>query len=1154
MPPMERLASTKSAHEELERALSSEDSLHAWLRSHGYGPDPQPLPLPLTKVLEGAQSWQGLAVQAPRLLLLWRPDMSERSAPGNTLRLFQQEANLYIHRLRSEGESRRLPNLALVASREFLLAFPLDGNPFARRLRFTPARLRSGDTAPPTWDFNKLFAGSQLDDDFVALMGHARRRIATLLLDSPLGSKLLKDLWPRRYRHALIATVDTVLLRLVLSRYVEAQYGHSLSPEEQRQVASGSRDGSITQPADLLQSFLLEHHRPEFTLLLEGSYADLDPRAFQRFYEQTIGTDIRLIYNKDSGTVQVGVVDFERNRKEQGAYFTDERLCAWLAERTLGRTWNEWKQRLVSTLERHAREPAGRLPELRALLDELLYWRLLDPTCGGGIFLRAAFERLAEMREQVVDLLRHHLPAEIFRELTAREPYSLFRAEAPVGEWEWHILLNMLYGVDVDAKAVNVASNLLTLSALTYKPNGLCFPSFINVNLKRGNALVPLLKPSGREAFSAKLRGELKELIALRKRLRNPNLQREDWKALHSQATEQTQHLVQAQLTETFAGIFPGLSDKERLRRIQQVGAFFYEVEFPEVFFDNEGRLLPKPGFDIILGNPPWEEPAAEPKQFLPEFDPDFRALRGREAERREKELLKDPEIQSQWETYEQSVEDFKTLLSSGWYEHQSRRVRGKLAGAETNLYKYATELSWHLLKEGGRAGLVLDGGIWGDLVASGLRALLLDESRVEAVCGFVNRKPIFVDVEPRMRFSANVFQRGERTETLRAVFMREDLDDLKQFDSLAVAIPAEEVRKDVRGSYPVPEVRSTQHYVAERSLTRHPSLDAEPWDVDTYSREMHAGEQKDYFLDSMAPGCYPLIQGEQFNLFGVHQGAPPEKWLDPSDRGVGGFLREKQRGRILDTIAYYLSASGKLKGAKRQAALDWVRSVTGRKSVPDEWLRLDWDGYRIAWRDIARNDDQRTLIVAILPPRVGVTDTAPFVRPFKVKVTAKGVEWVNQYPFDQLLYLAGALSSFCCDSIARGRVAKNHLKSYLFQSLHVPAWKGTREQQRVAELTARLTCLPATAERPWADYRELAKAVGLVPERHALVDPAERREAEVELNALMAQLYGLGREDFRFFMDLLFMTPRYREAHALMRDDVTARLPGMCAPPATGR
>jgi hypothetical protein len=529
----------QTASAELEQALSSLSSFEAWLASRGYQPEPEPLPSPQRAVLTGARPFHAPGMVAPRILTLWRPEMRERSVQGNELRKLQREANHYVTRLKAEGAGDRTPDLCVVASHEFLLAFPLDGNPFARRLRFTPDRLRAdspltqhflllsaatmagwmhsqptasnavlasilGTTARPTWDFSRLFVGSSLDDDFVAFMAHSRQHIASLLIDTRGGQRLLKSLWPHlkeaaraedagktmpplhelvrqgRYRHALVATVDTVLLRLVLYRYLEAQFGYTQTREEQQQVAFGSYDelleqttrfdaaalakllrrigagetldslktqldlfspqkqqimrftdedrfvtglrqraeryqsvaggdlhhGSIAEAADCLQQFLLDHRRDEFALLLEGTrtelysfhYADLDPRAFQRFYEQTIGTDIRLTYDAKSKEVRVDVVGFERNRKEQGAYFTDERLCGWLVDRTLGRTYTEWKGRLAEFLQTHTRQPAGRLPELRALLDELLGWRILDPTCGGGIFLRAAFEYLSKRR------------------------------------------------------------------------------------------------------------------------------------------------------------------------------------------------------------------------------------------------------------------------------------------------------------------------------------------------------------------------------------------------------------------------------------------------------------------------------------------------------------------------------------------------------------------------------------------------------------------------------------------------------------------------------------------------------------------------------------------------------------------------------------
>src|SRR5207244_5689335 len=34
---------------------------------------------------------------------------------------------------------------------------------------------------------------------------------------------------------------------------------------------------------------------------------------------------------------------------------------------------------------------------------------------------------------------------------------------------------------------------------------------------------------------------------------------------------------------------------------------FHWELEFPEVFFDPVGNPLSRPGFDAVIGNPPWD-------------------------------------------------------------------------------------------------------------------------------------------------------------------------------------------------------------------------------------------------------------------------------------------------------------------------------------------------------------------------------------------------------------------------------------------------------------------------------------------------------------------------------------------------------------------
>lgn len=1280
-----------TAREELTQALASADAFDDWLASRGFAPADADLSARVKAPLRGARIAH--AEGAPRLLTLWR-DFTARSAHGRNLREIQREANALRVALEAGGVASYAPDLCLVACSDFLVVFPIDGDPFARRQRFTAdalaredaeltrafrrldaaelARLRTADAVEhdlpdddplaelladigeDRWTFEHLYAAQKLDDEFVWVMSDRRRRLVSILVD-PAHRDLLADvlarleeetprtadgaldlpalLRPARVRNLLVAVADTVLLRLVLHRYLEAQYGPDEveAAGESRTFAFGSYDdaldrateidrklldaghqrmrrahekvnrqkktsgptldlfaqldeappvsvkdpepfrddirqrsdhyqrtaggdlhlGRVARAADALQRHLLERDLDFFATLLHDTradrysfhWADLDPKAFQQFYEQTIGTDIRLAVDDPGdgdGTPQVRVVPYHRTRKEQGAFYTQARLCDWLVARTVKVWFGAWHLDLSDFCKARRGKPAGRLAGVRARLDRLLDLRIIDPTCGGGIFLRAAFQYLVTVHRTVVETLTEQLPAADHAALFAESGrYALFAPSTPDGEWEWYVLLHMLYGVDVDMKAINVASNLLTLSSLAYKPGGLRFPSFINANLKPGNALVVPFT-GDRRVFAEAWRDEIAALIALRARLRDLSLDDAEWTRLHDEARALTAFVTTVQVESVFGPQFPGLDPERLMERVKQVGVFLYEIEFPEVFFEADGSLRDRPGFDIVLGNPPWEEPAAEYKHFLPEFDPAYRKLDQKASLDRETELLEDPIIAERWERFTQSVDDYKALLTTpGIYRHQRARVHGKIPGAHTNLYKYATERTWHILADDGRAGLVVDNGLWGDVSATGLRRLLLDQGEVHAVIGFVNSNRLF-DIDPRQRFACVVFAKGGRTETLRAVFMRSELSDLDDFDQLAAELPVARLRADADGPYKVPEIRSAQQWHAFQTFAAVPRLGDAQWNTDTYSRELNAGEQRHFFHTAPGEGFYPLIQGTQFNHFGVHQGELPDAWVDPGDDGAGGFLRDRQIGRIHKAIAEAIGGSG----SQKERAEDWLRERTGSETLPPEWLRLDWDGYRLAWREIARNDDRRSMIAGILPPRVACSHKAPFIRPFTLHVDPDGLRWTPQYPPAQFLYLAGMLSSFACDAVARTRLAKTTMTKKLFLGMPVPAWTDSPTQRRVAELCCDLTCLPATAERPWADYTALAAALDRSPATHGLTDPAARREAEVELNALAAALYGLDRAGFRYLMDELFMTPKYRDEHGQLRDDIAREMP----------
>ncbi|MCM8807774.1 MAG: N-6 DNA methylase [candidate division WOR-3 bacterium] len=80
------------------------------------------------------------------------------------------------------------------------------------------------------------------------------------------------------------------------------------------------------------------------------------------------------------------------------------------------------------------------------------------------------------------------------------------------------------------------------------------------------------------------------------------------------------------------------LMDEERLKeelrfvkdraleisKSQPPKAFNWEIEFPEVFFNEDGSLKENPGFDVVVGNPPYIPDLSSNEPFLTEYSKSF--------------------------------------------------------------------------------------------------------------------------------------------------------------------------------------------------------------------------------------------------------------------------------------------------------------------------------------------------------------------------------------------------------------------------------------------------------------------------------------------------------------------------------------------------
>jgi len=258
-------------------------------------------------------------------------------------------------------------------------------------------------------------------------------------------------------------------------------------------------------------------------------FSVLPANILGQVYEQFLGKVIRL-----TPAHYAVVEDKPEVRKAGGVYYTPTYIVDYIVKQTVGK--------LVQ----------GKKPGPRGAVSKL---RILDPACGSGSFLLGAYQFLLDWHRD------EYIKDDPQKWTTGRTP-RLYQTDT--GEWKLttderkRILLNNIYGVDIDPQAVEVTKLSLLLKVLegedeqTISQQLVLFhqrvlPDLAN-NIKCGNSLI------------------------------GPDF---------------------------YKGQQMSLLDEEEMYRIN---AFDWKAEFPEIMAPG--------GFDAVIGNPPYGAFADEGQQL----------------------------------------------------------------------------------------------------------------------------------------------------------------------------------------------------------------------------------------------------------------------------------------------------------------------------------------------------------------------------------------------------------------------------------------------------------------------------------------------------------------------------------------------------------
>ena len=577
--------------------------------------------------------------------------------------------------------------------------------------------------------------------------------------------------------------------------------------------------------------------RPGRTGLEQISYGDLGVEQLGSVYEHLLDYDVTAA----SATTPAVLVPTGR-RKATGSFYTPRPLTEFLVRRTLAPLVHD------------------------ASSDRILGLRILDPAMGSGAFLVAACRYLAAAYEQA--LVREGT-------LTAGDIGDDDRAA-----FRRAVAQKCLFGVDVNPMAVQLARLSLWLATLSAdRPL-----SFLDHHLRSGNSLIgastdiilrnlapgrlrkkpvdlPLFEPDALQSAlecAAASRTQIAdspddtiEQVRSKERtlahLNGTAGPLERWKRMADVwcaawyprgSAASGRPMFQALLDGLTRGAntLPPHVAEPLLARAREVASnlafFHWTFEFPEIFCGYDGSHPPAAGFDVILGNPPWE-------------------------------MLRDDGPASHVRELQRFVR------ASGVY-----RLQGSGHG---NMYQLFLERILGLLKDGGRSGLILPAGLASDHAVGPLRRVLLDRTCIDTCTVLENRDAIF-PVHRALKFLLLTFTNGGSTIELplhAGVRSAEVLDGIPDTGrpAQAIAIPRTLIEQVDPLGLAVPELRKPADLEILSMVACHipPLGSTSGWGLH-FGRELNATDDRPHF--GTEPTDLPVLEGKQLGPFAIDRAA----------------------------------------------------------------------------------------------------------------------------------------------------------------------------------------------------------------------------------------------------------------------------------------
>jgi hypothetical protein len=816
-----------------------------------------------------------------------------------------------------------------------------------------------------------------------------------------------------------------------------------------------------------------------------------------------------------SGQFQLGTGAKGNDRKTSGSYYTPDSLVECLLDSALD-----------PVLERA--EANGTTPEekVAAILD----LKVIDPACGSGHFLLGAARRMADRvaRLRNEDAGKEDTQAAL-RDVVSRCIHGVDRNPmavelAKVALWIESVSPGQPLGfLDANIRCGDALLGVFDLAVLedgipdeAYKPltgdskDAAKFYLKANRDAKKGQGTFDFAGGGGvmpAKPIAAGL-GRIKSMpedtVAQVEKKRQAF---EAWKADPARyATEVACDLYIAAFlmpkTEVPAshlrpmvpttadvrlklsgGSVYGLLEGAAMDVAKAASALHWPLEFPDV-------MVTKGGFDVVLGNPPWEVVQLGEEEYFQSRAPEIAELKGATRKKAIAELQQErPELFAEFARDKRHFEAINEFARSGG--RFDLTARGKV-----NTYGLFAEHFLNLTREGGGAGLIVPTGIATDATTAPFFGHLVSSQRLAGLIDFENREKLFPAVDSRMKFCLLTI--GSGVAEAGFAFFLTDPAQLEQAERRFTLSPAQIARIN-------PNTKTAPVFRARRDA----ELTAAIYDRVPVLIDDNKGEAGNPWRVEFRQGLFNMTSdsglfrtAKQLEADGLaHDGTD---WVKETGARYLPLYEAKMIHQFDHRWATYDGEDSRdmtLAEKQQPDAEVMPRYWVSEAEVMSRLQAKGWNRrWLIGWRDITNATNERTVISSAFPIKA-CGDTLLLMFP--------GIDEPRR-----MAALSANMSAVAFDYAVRQKIGGTHLKYNIFKQNPVLP-PCAYDEAALGFIVPRVLELTYTSH----SMSPFARDLGYEGPPFAW-DEARRASLRAELDAWYALAYGLTRDELRYVLD----------------------------------